>query len=168
MTEFEKRVNFLKRRNKDMASPFTLGIEEEFQMVDQQSGQLSPAIQTILEKGHSIFGEQIKAEMLQSTVELISDIMPNMVVARQEMQALRTRLAQVVAEEGLALISAGTHPTSVWLNEPRSPYERYAELEYEAEMRAEAKREDEQYLQRVVKRFTEGDLAQYHLKVKPL
>ena len=49
-----------------MAASFTIGIEEEYQMVDCQTGQLSPCIHTILEKGHSIFGEQIKAEMLQS------------------------------------------------------------------------------------------------------
>jgi len=54
-----------------MAAPFTIGIEEEFQMVDRRTGQLSPCIHTILEKGHSIFGEQIKAEMLQSRWRLI-------------------------------------------------------------------------------------------------
>ena len=34
-----------------MRAPFTIGIEEEFQMVDRQTGQLSPHIQTVLEKG---------------------------------------------------------------------------------------------------------------------
>jgi carboxylate-amine ligase len=43
-------------------------------MVDRQTGQLSPRIHTILEKGHSIFGEQIKAEMLQSMVEINSEL----------------------------------------------------------------------------------------------
>ena len=46
-----------------MAAPFTIEIEEEYQMVDRQTGQLSPRIHTILEKGHSIFGEQIKSDM---------------------------------------------------------------------------------------------------------
>ena len=114
-----------------MTTRFTLGIEEEFQMVDRQTGQLSPRIQAILEKGHPIFGERIKAEMLQSTVELISDILPDIVAARKEVRASRARLAHLVGEEGLALISAGTHPASVWLKEPRSPYERYAQLEEE-------------------------------------
>ena len=50
-----------------MAAPFTIGIEEEYQMVDRQTGQLSPRIHTILEKGHSIFGEQIKAEITRLT-----------------------------------------------------------------------------------------------------
>src|SRR5215831_17439728 len=114
-----------------MLPQFTIGIEEEFQMVDGQTGQLCPRIETILEKGHPIFGEQIKAEMLQSTVELISDILPDIATARQEMRALRARLAQLLAEEGLALVSAGTHPTALWQKQLRSPYERYGQLEEE-------------------------------------
>lgn len=114
-----------------MMPQFTIGIEEEFQMVDCRTGQLCPRIETILEKGHPIFGEQIKAEMLQSTVELISDILPDIATARREMRALRARLARLLEEEGLALVSAGTHPTASWPNELRSPYERYAQLEEE-------------------------------------
>ena len=114
-----------------MAALFTIGIEEEYQMVDRQTGQLSPRIYTILEKGYSIFGEQIKAEMLQSTVEINSDIMPDIPTAREEMRMMRAKLAQLVAEEGLALISAGTHPAALWQNECRSEYVRYAELEEE-------------------------------------
>jgi glutamate---cysteine ligase / carboxylate-amine ligase len=114
-----------------MQPHFTIGIEEEFQMVDRQTGQLSPSIETILEKGHAIFGEQIKPEMLRSTVELISDILPDIPTARKEMLMLRAMLACLVEEEGLALVSAGTHPTALWQNEQRSPYERYAQLEDE-------------------------------------
>ncbi len=114
-----------------MAVPFTIGIEEEFQMVDRQTGQLRPHIHTILEKGQSIFGEQIKAEMLQSMVEINSDIMPDIPTAREEMRTMRAKLAQLVGEEGLALISAGTHPAALGQNECRSEYGRYAELEDE-------------------------------------
>jgi carboxylate-amine ligase len=100
-------------------------------MVDRQTGQLCPRIQTILEKGGPIFGERIKAEMLQPTVELISDILPDIPTARQEIPAMRAKLAQLVGEEGLALISAGTHPSALWQEEPRTPYERYIEMEEE-------------------------------------
>ncbi|TMD27003.1 MAG: carboxylate-amine ligase, partial [Chloroflexi bacterium] len=69
-----------------MTSPFTIGIEEEFQLVDRQTGQLShgPGIQNILEHGQATFGEQIKAEMLQPTIELISEILPDIPTARKE------------------------------------------------------------------------------------
>lgn len=114
-----------------MTAHFTIGIEEEFQMVDRQTGQLSPRILTILEKGQALFHEQIKPEMLQSTVEINSDIMPDIPTARKEMRGLRAKLAGLVEEEGLALISAGTHPTALWQNEPRTPNERYVRLEQE-------------------------------------
>ncbi len=114
-----------------MMRGITIGIEEEFQMVDRQTGQLCPRIQTILDKGCPLFGERIKAEMLQPTVELNSNILPDIPTARQELQAMRAKLAQVVGEEGLALISAGTHPSALWQEEPRTPYERYIELEEE-------------------------------------
>ncbi len=114
-----------------MLPRFMIGIEEEFQMVDRRTGQLSPRIQTILEKGHAFFGELIKPEMLQSTVEINSDILPDIPTARREMQDLRATLAALVEEDGLALVSAGTHPTAMWQNELRSPYERYSQLEQE-------------------------------------
>ncbi len=116
-----------------MTSPFTIGIEEEFQLVDRQTGQLSPGpgIQAVLEHGQATFGEQIKAEMLQPTIELISEILPDIPTARKEMQAARARLARLVGEKGLALVSAGTHPTALWQDQLRTPHERYEELEDE-------------------------------------
>jgi len=116
-----------------MTTRFTLGIEEEYQMVDRRTGRLRPCIQTILEKGYPIFGEQIKPEQHQSMVELISDILPDIPAARKEMSTLRAKLARLVETEGLALISAGTHPTALWREEPISPYERYARLEADYE-----------------------------------
>src|SRR5881227_3083997 len=114
-----------------MAKPFTIGIEEEFQLVDRQTGQLNPGIQTVLEHGQGVFGEQIKAEMLQPTVELISEILPDIPTARKEMRAARAKLARLVGEKGLALVSAGTHPTALWQDQLRTPHERYEELEDE-------------------------------------
>ncbi len=111
-----------------MAAHFTLGIEEEFQMVDVKTGQLRHHITTIMQKGAPIFGEQIKPEMLQSTVELISHVYPDIAVARAETQRLRAALARLLAEEGLALVSAGTHPTALWADQLVSPNPRYAEL----------------------------------------
>src|SRR5438445_8833587 len=114
-----------------MTAHFTLGIEEEFQTVDRHTGQLSPQIMTIIEKGMPIFGEQIKPEMLQPTVELISKVYPDIVAARQESQRLRANLARLLAEEGMALVSAGTHPSGHWADQLITPHQRYAELQEE-------------------------------------
>jgi glutamate---cysteine ligase / carboxylate-amine ligase len=114
-----------------MSSQFTIGIEEEFQMVDLHSGQLRPHIQTVLEKGASLFGEKIKPEMLQSTVEIVTGICPNITSARLELRALHTMLANLLEPDGVALISAGTHPSALWQDQPSVPNQRYSELEEE-------------------------------------
>src|SRR5205823_12005447 len=71
---------------------------------------------------------QIKPEMLQPTVELISKVYPNIIVARSETQRLRARLASMLAEDGLALISAGTNPGAHWTDQLVTPNPRYHEL----------------------------------------
>jgi len=114
-----------------MSTRFTLGIEEEFQLVDAQTGELSSRAPFILEKGAALFGENIKPEMLQSTIELVSNVLPDMHVARRELYAARTQLVQCVHEEGLALISAGTHPRSDWQDQLSSEGERYQALAQE-------------------------------------
>src|ERR1017187_943095 len=100
-----------------MSQRFSIGIEEEFQMVDCATGQLSAHINTLMEKGVPLFGEQIKPEMLQSTVELISNVCPDIPAARREMHGLRVKLAQLLAEDNLVLISAGTHPSAIWMHQ---------------------------------------------------
>ncbi len=114
-----------------MTQHFTLGIEEEFQMVDKHTGQLASHIHTILEKGTPILGECIKPEMLQSTVEIVTDICPHIPAARMELQRLCKILAELVDGEGLALVSAGTHPNAHWQDQERTRNDRYEELEEE-------------------------------------
>src|SRR5947209_11496112 len=108
-----------------MTARYTIGIEEEFQIVDRNTGQLSPQIIPLLKKGAPFFGEQIKPEMLQPTVELISTIYPNILVARSETQRLRAKLSSLLAEEGLALVSAGTNPGAIWMNQLVTPNPHY-------------------------------------------
>ncbi len=110
---------------------FTLGIEEEFQLVDRQTGELSQHVLTLLEKGAAQFGEKIKPEMLQSTIELITDVCPNITAARLELLHLHTALLRLVEQEGLTLISAGTHPAGSWLEQQSTPNPRYLEIEEE-------------------------------------
>jgi len=114
-----------------MTARFTLGIEEEFQLVKRQTGELCSCVNSILEKGTPYFEENIKPEMLQSTIELISDVLPDIATARKNLYTQRTLLARLVEEEGLRLISAGTHPTAYWRDQERTEKDRYAELEEE-------------------------------------
>jgi glutamate---cysteine ligase / carboxylate-amine ligase len=114
-----------------MPMQFNLGIEQEFQMVDRSTGQLSPHIQTILEKGAPFFGENIKPEMLQSAVEVVTGICPDIAAARLELLTLRRTLHDLLLPDGIGLISAGTHPSARWEDQLPMPNQRYTELEEE-------------------------------------
>jgi carboxylate-amine ligase len=114
-----------------MATRFTLGIEEEFQLVDAQTGLLCAYVPGVLQKGIPHFGEKIKPEMLQPTIEFISDVMPDITAARTELCNARTLLSRLAQEEGLALVSAGTSPGALWWEQPRTDHPRYQELEEE-------------------------------------
>ena len=114
-----------------MTNRFSLGIEEEFQLVRRATGELCSCAQSVLEKGAPYLEEQIKPEMLQSTVELISNVLPDIATARTELHTLRALLSRLANAEGLALVSAGTHPSALWIDQERTDGERYSELEKE-------------------------------------
>jgi len=69
-----------------MAEPglFTLGVEEEFQIVDPKTRELKSHIQQIIEEGKIILAEKVKAEMHQSVVEIGTDICKDINDAREQ------------------------------------------------------------------------------------
>jgi carboxylate-amine ligase len=107
---------------------FTLGIEEEFQIIDPESRQLVSHIEQILADGKMILKERVKPEMHQSVVELGTDICGDVQMARQQVLDLRSQLASVAAHAGLKIASAGTHPFSHWKDQLITEHERYATL----------------------------------------
>ncbi len=109
-------------------SRFSLGVEEEFQSVDSRSGELCSSIYTLFEKGRDIFGERLHAEWVQSMIEVTTSVCPDIGAVRAELSLMRALLAGLLREEGLRLISAGTHPTSLWQAQEQTDKPRYHEL----------------------------------------
>src|SRR3954470_21102578 len=107
---------------------YTLGIEEEFAIVDPVTRELRSHIQEILEGGKVTLKEQIKPEMHQSVVELGTEICQSVVDARQHVIDLRSKLATLAGRSGLKIASAGTHPLSHWRDQLITEGERYAEI----------------------------------------
>jgi glutamate---cysteine ligase / carboxylate-amine ligase len=107
---------------------FTLGIEEEFAIIDPETRELRSHIQEILEDGKVVLKEQIKPEMHQSVVELGTEICPSIVDARQHVIDLRSRLAELAGRSGLKIASVGTHPFSHWRDQLITQGERYREI----------------------------------------
>src|SRR5262245_20326154 len=75
--------------------PLTIGIEEEFQIV-RADGELQAHIETLLASARPILGEDVKAEMLQSVVEVGTRICGNVAEAREEILRLRGTLAALL------------------------------------------------------------------------
>ena len=108
----------------------TIGIEEEFQIVDGQ-GQLKSHIETLLAAAGGRFGDQLKREMMQSVVEAGTKICADVSEARDEIATLRGSIAALLRPAGLRIASAGTHPFSHWQDQDVTEAERYKILEEE-------------------------------------
>ena len=104
---------------------FSLGIEEEFQIIDPETRELKSRVQEILKEGKIHLKEQIKAEMHQSVVETGSIVCSNIKQAREEVIKLRSGLAKLAEKEGLKIAAAGTHPFSKWEDQEITEHPRY-------------------------------------------
>ncbi len=105
--------------------PFTLGIEEEYQIIDPETRELRSYITQILEQGRLVLHEQLKPEMMQSVVEVGTHVCRTAEEARAEIIRLRGAIASLAANQGLTIAAAGTHPFSSWQTQEIYPHERY-------------------------------------------
>jgi carboxylate-amine ligase len=117
---------------------YTLGIEEEFAIVDPETRELRSHIHEILEGGKVTLKEQIKPEMHQSVVELGTEICQSIVDAREHVLELRSKLATLAGRSGLKIASAGTHPFSHWRDQLITEGERYQEIVKDMQLLARA------------------------------
>ena len=107
---------------------FTLGAEEELQIIDPETRELRSHIQEILAGSKRVLQKQVKPELHQSMVELGTKICQDARELRQQIIELRSELAGLAAQDGLAIASAGTHPFSHWMNQLITSDERYATI----------------------------------------
>jgi carboxylate-amine ligase len=103
----------------------TIGIEEEYQIIDPATGELKSYITQILDDGKLLLREQIKAEMHQSMVEVGTEICKTPAEARAELVKLRRAITDLAAKHDLVIAAAGTHPYSKWETQEITPFERY-------------------------------------------
>src|SRR5512141_1520900 len=108
-----------------MFGQFTLGIEEEFQIVDPTTRELRSHVTEMLEEGRMLLGEQIKPEMIQSMVEVGTGICQNIQEARTDITRLRSIISSLAHKNGLAIVAASTHPISRWQDQEIFDDERY-------------------------------------------
>ena len=117
---------------------FTLGIEEEFQVVDPETRQLKSHIQELFAEGEKRLKDEIKREMHDPVIEVGTPICQNVKEARREVTRLRGEIIRLTREAGLRIAAAGTHPISHWANVAMTKSPRYDQLLYEMQMLARA------------------------------
>jgi carboxylate-amine ligase len=106
---------------------FTLGIEEEFQIVHPETRELRSYVSRLLEEGqsHALLRERVRPEMHQSVVETGTGICRDIRQAREEITELRYELCALAKRNGLRIVAAGTHPFSDWKQQEITDGDRY-------------------------------------------
>lgn len=118
---------------------FTIGVEEEYLLVDRETRAL------IVDPPRSLIGEceeriggQVTSELLRSQIEVGTRVCHTVQEVRADLARLRQGIIDVAARHGLAPIAASTHPFSRWSEQKQTQKERYDMLT--AEMQAAARR----------------------------
>jgi glutamate---cysteine ligase / carboxylate-amine ligase len=98
------------------ANCLTLAIEEEYQIVDAV-GDLKAHTKTLLAEHVEALVDTVRPEMIQSLVEAGTGVCETVEQARESVAGLRSEVGSALAEAGLRMACAGTHPFSVWREE---------------------------------------------------
>ncbi|MFN3230593.1 MAG: carboxylate-amine ligase [Alphaproteobacteria bacterium] len=107
----------------------TLGIEEEYLLVDQQTRDLvreQPA--GLMDACTKELGDRVTVELLQSQIEVGTDVCTSVGEARAELENMRRCIADVADQFGLAPIAASTHPFAKWSDQVHTHKDRYHDL----------------------------------------
>jgi carboxylate-amine ligase len=111
-----------------MGHRFTIGVEEEFQIIDPTTGELRSHVSQLVAATSANLGEQVKREMHQSIVEIGTKICENVDELRVDMHRTRGELVRSAESVGLYVAASGTHPFSNWIDQVISPGERYKNI----------------------------------------
>jgi len=106
------------------APSLTIGVEEEYQIIDPTTRELRSYITEILQEDSVLLGE-IKPELHQSMVEVGTKVCHTPAEVKGELVRLRGMVMDLAARKGLVIAAAGTHPFSSWIDQEITPLERY-------------------------------------------
>lgn len=107
---------------------FTVGVEEEYMVLDPVSGELKSHEQKIVQEGHKIIKDKVKAEMHQAVVEVGTDICQDVDEAFMDVSTLRKTISSIAGGLGLKVGASGTHPFSHWESQLITDHARYNDI----------------------------------------
>ena len=103
----------------------TIGIEEEYQLIDPETRELKSYITQLLNEDGRIIDREVKPELMQSQVELGTNVCQTIDELHDELARQRGAICYLAEQKGLQIVSAGTHPFSHWKKQEVTPKERY-------------------------------------------
>jgi len=111
---------------------FTLGVEEEYLLVDKETRSLviDPP-DSLMTEAEAKCGEQVASELLRSQIEVGTKVCQNIQEAHEDLARLRRNIIEVANNHGLAPIAASTHPFSSWTDQKHTEKDRYDQLTHE-------------------------------------
>lgn len=107
---------------------FTLGVEEEYMVMDPHTRELKSHEQLIVTEGHKLIKDKIKAEMHQAVVEVGTDICNDIDEAWHDVANLRKTVSDIAGSLGFCLGASGTHPFSHWQSQLITDHIRYSQI----------------------------------------
>jgi len=107
---------------------FTLGVEEELQVIDPDTRELRSHISQMFAAGETQLREKIRHELHESVVEIGSKVCRNIAEVRHEVTRTRAVICKVAREHGLRIGAAGTHPFTHWADVGTTENERYNKI----------------------------------------
>ncbi len=111
------------------AEEYTLGVEEEYQIIDPDTRGLSPRGEGVLRRARQALGEGLVVpELRTSQIEVMTPVCRTLSEVRAELSRLRRAVIGAAAEEGCRIAAASTHPFSPWQEQPITPKERYFKI----------------------------------------
>ena len=109
---------------------FTIGVEEEYQIIDPTTRGLQEDVKPILKAAQQgVEDNVVQAEMHRCQVEIATGVCQTLADVRTELQRLRRQVIQAAADHGSVVAAGGTHPFSSWKSQQITPKSRYEQLE---------------------------------------
>ncbi|MEA5597091.1 carboxylate-amine ligase [Rivularia sp. UHCC 0363] len=107
---------------------FTIGVEEEYQIIDPETRELTSRVQQILPFAKKTIGEKVHPEVQLSQIEIDTPVCQTLADVRRELVRLRKGVIEAAQKDGTQIASSGTHPFSSWKEQDITPKERYQKL----------------------------------------
>ncbi|MEM7619312.1 MAG: carboxylate-amine ligase [Pseudomonadota bacterium] len=114
------------------APTFTIGVEEEYLIVDKITRDLvqSPP-KELMQKCEEALKKQVSPEFLKSQIEVGTCVCHSIADVRQQLKHLRSTISEIVGHYNLAPIASSTHPFALWAQQAHTDKERYNELAHD-------------------------------------